>query len=249
MESYMTRIEILGVPVDVVTDENLPAAIEACYKVKSHRQIVLLEFHDILRARRSKSRMKIIREAALVLPVSSLITGSARFLKKKVPPVRRPYPFVIRLLTILEERRQSVYLLGLDMVNVRNAEASIRATFPGLSIVGRYTARFNKERESDVITAIKKASPSLLLASRGLKGKMFWINRNRKKLSPGLSLWEQSCFDVFAGRKPKPNYSFGVRASRAFFSTIFMPWRLLRVFSYLFFYFLLVIERIGSQKT
>ena len=131
--------------------------------------------------------MKILREAALVLPVSTLITGSARFLKKKVPPVRRPYPFV-NTPSYHSGRNGDNLCICLvwiwSMYGMRTHP--IRATFPGLSIVGRYTARFNKERESDVITAIKKASPSLLLASRGLKGKMFWINRNRKKFISGF---------------------------------------------------------------
>jgi len=244
MADGIKRIHILGIPVDVVSDEKLPEVIESFYSLNDHRQIIFLDFHELMRCRYRKERRNAVSRAALVIPVSSLIVNAARFLRKDVPPLRRTYPFIIRLLGILELKNKSLYLLGSNMKGVRLAESTLKATFPGLKIVGRYTSRFPEDREKDIITAIKKASPTLLLAGKGLKKQHLWIFGKQSQLSPGLSIWEQSCFDVFSGKRSKPDDRFFSRFFSAFGRIIVHPWRVLRIFRYMYFFLLLLIERI-----
>ncbi|MCK5737237.1 MAG: WecB/TagA/CpsF family glycosyltransferase [Spirochaetaceae bacterium] len=249
MADGVKRIHILGIPVDVVSDDALPGVIENFYSLKDHRQIIFLDFHEMMRVRHNKTRRKAITQAALIIPVSSLIVRAARFLHRDVPPLRRTYPFIIRLLGILENKNKSLYLLGSGMRGVRQAESTLKATFPGLQIVGRYASHFPGEREKDVITAIKKASPTLLLAGRGLKKQHLWLSNNRTLLGPGLSVWEQSCFDVFSGKRPKPDDRPTARFFQGFARTLVHPWRFFRFFRYLTFYLLLLVERIRLPKT
>lgn len=246
MATGVKRIHILGLPLDVVDNESLQEAIEQFYTLKEHRQIILLDFHGFMKARHNSELKSALLQAALIIPVSSLLTHAAGFLKLKKPPLRRTYPFVIQLLGILEQKNKSIYLLGSTMKGIRKAESTLRTTFPELQIVGRYTAHFPAEREADVVTAIKKASPTLLLAGRGIKGRSLWISRRQAQLSAGLSLWEKTCFDVFSGKKPKPNDSTGARLFKGFFNSLIRPWRFFRGFRYLFFYIMILIERIRS---
>ena len=244
MTPGVKRIHLLGIPVDVVRDEDLPGAIESLYGLKDHRQIVFLNFHEMMRARYNSERRRTLNEAALIIPVSRFIVRAAKFLKKDIPPMRGSYPFIIRLLGILERKNKSIYLLGTTMRDVRLAESTLKATFPGLQIVGRYASRFSGNREDDVITAIKKSSPTLLLAGKGLKGRQLWICRKRKEFAPGLSVYEETCFDVFSGRRSKPDYRAGSMMLSSFFTALIRPWRFFRVFLYIFFYILLLVERI-----
>ncbi|OQX29768.1 MAG: hypothetical protein B0D92_01975 [Spirochaeta sp. LUC14_002_19_P3] len=248
METEVTRINLLGVPIDVVPDDKLQAVIENLYELKVNRQIVLLNFHDFMKARRSQERMAALKQAALVIPVSSLLVSAARFLRKNVPPLRRGYAFIIKLLGILEQRQRSVYLLGLDSEGVLAAESALRATFPGLRIVGRYSTRFPNSRQTDILTAIKKSSPTLLLTGKGLKGKHLWLYRNHKRLAGGLSIWEQNCFGVFSGRTGKPNDTSGAHLMKGFFGALIKPWRLLRLFRYLYFFLLLLLTRLFGKR-
>ena len=247
MAPGVKRIHLFGVPIDVVSEDRLADVVEDLYAVPDHRQIVLLDFHEMMKSRWINKRRRALIQAALVIPVSSLIVKAAGFLKKEVPPLRRTYPFIIRLLGILEQKNKSAYLLGSTMKGVRSAEETLRTTFPGLQIVGRYSARFPENREKDIVTAIKKASPTLLLAGKGLKGQHLWISRNRKRFSPGLAIWEKHCLDVFAGKKSKPNDLSSARLSRGFFGALVRPWRFFRVFRYLFFFLLLLVDRICGR--
>ncbi len=244
MASPVKRIHILGIPVDVVDDQNLPETIDELTRLEDNRQIVFLDFHELMRARHNEERRRCLTQAALVLPISPIIARAARFLGLAVPEIRRPYPTIIRLLGILEQKNKSVYLLGSTMKDIRRSEARVRSSFPGLQIVGRYAARFPLEREKDVVTAIKKASPTLLLAGKGLKGKHLWISRRRNLFSPGLSVWEKNCYEVFAGRRDKPNESSSHAHFTGFFSSLVQPWRFFRGFRYMFFGTLLLIAKI-----
>jgi UDP-N-acetyl-D-mannosaminuronic acid transferase (WecB/TagA/CpsF family) len=86
------RIHILGIPIDVVDEENLPEVIESFYGIPDHRQIILLDFHELMRARHNAVRRGAVTQAALVIPVSKTIVRAAKFLKKDVPPFAVPTP-------------------------------------------------------------------------------------------------------------------------------------------------------------
>jgi len=244
MAAEVKRIHILGIPVDVVDLEGLQEAVEGFYSLTDNRQIVFLDMHELMRAKFNKERRLALTRAALIVPVSTLIVRAARFLKLDIPPMRTPYPFIIRLLGILEEKNKSIYLLGSTKKGIRKAESALRATYPGLQIVGRYSSGFHAERQKDIISAIKKASPALLLTSRGLKGRHLWVSRNRDQLAPGLSIWEESCLDVFSGRRSKPATSVTARLFGGFLNALIRPWRFFRAFRYLLFFILLAVERI-----
>jgi len=247
MTAGVIRIRILGIPVDVIDENSLPGVIESLYTVEDHRQIILLGFHDLMRARFMREHRRAIEQAACVIPTSLLINWAAGFLKLARPPLRRPYPFIIRLLGILEEKNKSVYLLGSSIEGVRKAEASLRMTFPGLRILGRHTARFSPDIEIDVLKAIKKASPTLLLAGSNLKGKYLWLERQRGNFSPGLGIWENSCFGVFSGKRAKPNYNLGVRFLKRLFESLIQPWCIVLIpLSYVIFFLSLLFKRIAK---
>ncbi|CAD7844453.1 hypothetical protein S1OALGB6SA_734 [Olavius algarvensis spirochete endosymbiont] len=241
MAAGVIRIRILGIPVDVIDEASLSDAIESLYALEDHRQIILLSFYDLMRAKFMRYHRQAIAQAAYVIPVSSLITWAAGFLKLTRPPLRRPYPFIIKLLWILEKKNKSVYLLGSTMEGVLKAEFALKTTFPGLRIVGRHAARFPSSIENDILEAIKKSSPTLLLAGSNLKGKHLWLARRRGYFSPGLSIWESSCFGVFSGRHSKPNYSLGARFVKSFFGTLVQPWRIILRFLLCMLFFLLVL--------
>lgn len=62
----------------------------------------------------------------------------------------------------------------------------MRSTFRGLQIVGRCVGYYQKQDEENIIQAISKASPSLVLVSEGIKKKDFWSYSNKEKFSSGI---------------------------------------------------------------
>ncbi len=240
------RIHVLHVPIDILPPDSIDEAVELLAKDGQSHQIVLLRLWDLMRARVDREFNRCVRQATLVIPVSRGILSGARFLKRQAPHRYMPFDFAIRLLGSLESRGRSVYLLGGTKNYLQNTEQNLRHTFPGLRLVGRYTGYFDLNVERDIVTAIKKSSPDLLLMGSGLKGRNKWFFRHRNQLGAGIALWSSECFDVFSERRKRPSRRSFQAGTDVLPELLRRPWRILRGFVYLYYGFLLVVHRVRN---
>jgi N-acetylglucosaminyldiphosphoundecaprenol N-acetyl-beta-D-mannosaminyltransferase len=237
------RISLLRVPLDIVPQEQLPDIIIDLLSSKKGGNIVLLSLWDLLRARGNNEYRSYVLNASLVIPISKSLVGGARFLTGKTPVRYMPFDFVVSVLTILEKREFSAYLLGGKRRILNKTEKNIRQTFPQLRIVGRYVGGFRRQEEAILLQAIRKAAPSLLLVGKGVRGEEKWIARNNAQLNRGFRLWCSDLFDVFAERKKRPSraiFDYGMEWIGYCFRR---PARFFRIFPYLYYKILLVIYR------
>lgn len=210
-------------------------------------QIVYLSTSGLLRARRNNDFGRCVRNASLIVPISTGIVRGAKFLKHGNPKRFIPFDFVIRLLGALEEQKGSLFLLGHKQEQLQTVESNLRASFPGLRIVGRYVGVFPREAQENIITAIKKAAPSLLLVGKGPKGRNLWLSENQNEFSPGITLWCGDCFDIVSGKKPRPSRALWNRGLEFLPPLIRRPWRVLRLFLYWYYWILIILFRIGKR--
>lgn len=250
-DRLVDRQLVLDVPVDSFSLEDMPSIygekLAAAEEQRESGQIVFLRLWDLLRARRSKEFRTIVNRAALVPPVSIGIARGARFLKRR--PVHRHPPFdvLIRLLSAVEQQNGSLYLLGGKKPGLHAAELALRQTFPGVRIVGRYTGYFPTEIEGDIVTAIKKANPSVLFVGNGVKGGIKWIARHRSVLPPCLAVYTPDGFAIFAGKRRRPSKESFKRGTDYLPDFRRKPWRILRLPVYFWYLVLLVVHRIRKR--
>ncbi|MCL2381120.1 MAG: WecB/TagA/CpsF family glycosyltransferase [Treponema sp.] len=249
------RITFLEVPIDIVPPEALPDVVARLLmppkgparglplKGKG-KNIVLLSLADLLRARRDGEYRSFVRGAALVIPISKSIVSGVRFLTGKKPSRYMPFNFVVSLLSLLERKEHSIYLLGGRRQTLRKTEKNIHATFPRLKIVGRHEGYMRKNEEAVVIEAIRKASPSLLLAAKGIRKEELWIARNSVRLNSELRLWCSDLFDVFAEKKRRPSDAVFDKGLEGLLFCFRNPLRFFRIFPYLWYNVLLLTYKI-----
>ncbi|GHV07405.1 UDP-N-acetyl-D-mannosamine transferase [Spirochaetia bacterium] len=199
------RVSLLKVGIDIVAQDRLTELVYELLAAGGGQNIVLLSLSDLLRARRKGEYRTYVQNAALVLPISKSLIGGIRFLTGKKAVRYMPFDFVVSLLTILETREFSLYLLGGQRRILQKTEKNIRQTFPRLRIVGRFIGAFKRQEEAGILEAIRKASPSLLLVGKGIRGEEQWIARHTGQLSNGLRLWCSDLYDVFAERRHRPS--------------------------------------------
>lgn len=202
----MSRIELLGVPVDILRPEELEPKILAVLEKPGAKQIIFLSIWDLIRARNKKKDFKdCVKNADLILPVSKSILNAAKFLNLEIPFRCNPFTTVIQILNTLESHYKSIYLLGARKKALQTAEKNVRATFKNLHIVGRYVGYYPKAAENDVVAAIRKASPSLVIVSEGIKEKNLWPYHRREKFSDSIFLFYRDCIGIFADRIKRVN--------------------------------------------
>jgi len=239
------RVELLRVPIDIVAPDQLSNVVYDLLKDKKEHNIVLLSLWDLLRARRSGEYRTYITRASLVIPISKSLIGGIKFLTGKKAHRYMPFDFIISMLTILENREFSCYLLGGRRKVLLKTEQNIRQTFPRLRIVGRFPGYFKKHEEGTIIKAIRKSSPSLLLAGKGIRGKEKWIARNNVNLGQeGMRLWCSDIFDVFAEKKRHPS-RMAFNSGLEWISYCFHnPFKYFRIFPYIGYKFLLLFYKL-----
>jgi N-acetylglucosaminyldiphosphoundecaprenol N-acetyl-beta-D-mannosaminyltransferase len=223
------RVQLLNVPVDSMDQDQALKSVEGFLLDGERHQIVFLSLQRLLAARWNKELRRCLREASLVLPISPSLARGARFLARGTLTVYSPFTFVIRLLSLAERLNRTVYLLGGRKEELEKAERNLRDSFRNLRLVGRHSGFYPRAMESNVLLAIKKATPSFLLAASGLPGRDLWVLRRKKELTHGIYLWVDDCFDVFSGRKKSGRQGRG---------------NLLGLFTGFAFWFLVLVERL-----
>lgn len=194
------RIEVLGVPVDIISPQNIESEIMELLAKPGTKQIVFLNIWELLKARGKNDFSLCVHNADLVIPVSKSIIKGAKFLKKQTPIIYNPFDAVISILSVLENHYRSLYLLGGHKKSVMAAEKNVRKTFRGLQIVGRYVGYYPKSVENDVIQAIYKASPSLVLVSDGIREKNCWSYNRRNQFASSIFLYYHDAIGIFSER-------------------------------------------------
>jgi N-acetylglucosaminyldiphosphoundecaprenol N-acetyl-beta-D-mannosaminyltransferase len=239
-----SRVNLLNVPVDIVPPGQLGPVIYNLLNVEKEHNIILLSLWDLLRARRNNEYRNYVLKASLVIPISKSIVSGIKFITGEKAYRYMPFDFIVSLLTILEKREYSCYLLGGKNKILQKTERNIRQTFPKLRIVGRFPGYFRRQDEATIIQAIKKASPSLLLAGKGIRGQERWIPRNNVSLGKGMRLWCSDIFDVFAEKKKHPSRSSFDKGLEWIGYCFQKPYKFFRVFPYINYKLRLLIEKI-----
>jgi len=246
---------LLKVPLDIVPPKELPDVISRLLSnsknpeiVDKGLNIVLLSLWDLLRARRNKEYREYVSKASLVIPISkSLVTG-AKFLTGKQVYRYMPFNFIISLLSLLEKKELSLFLLGGNSRILNKTEKNIRYTFPNLKIVGRYEGRIRKAERPAINEAIRKASPTLLLVGKKVRGGELWIARNSRNLNSAFRIWCSDLFEVFTGKKYRPSQVVFDKGLESIGYCVRNPFKFFRIFPYLYYKYLLLFYKLFKSK-
>lgn len=241
------RINLLGVPVDICGPENLENEILELLAHPGTKQIVLLSIWDLLKARHKGEFSECIKNANLILPISKSIIKGARFLKLPVPERYNPFDVVIQILSVLESHYKTLYMLGSNKKILRKAESNVASTFPGLRIVGRCVGYYNKNLEDDIVQAIFKAQPSLVLVSDGIKEKTNWGWKRRNRFSSSIFLYYKDAFAIFAKKIKRVNQGVFERGHEIFFEIIRNPLKAFLIFPYMWYIIILLCKKITKS--
>lgn len=250
------RIKVAGIPVDVCRKEDIEGAVLELLAQNDIdkaqggvKRIMFLTIWDLLRARHNKECRAAIESASLILPVSKSIIKGAAFLKKSVPARWNPFDAIIEIMSAVEMRRKSLYLLGARPVTLGKTEANVRATFPAINIVGRYVGYYPKKAEGDVIAAINKSAPSLVLLSEGLKDRELWAYRRREVLCGGVFLYYCDAFGIFSDRIRRINEKTFEKGHEVFIEVFRNPFKVFYILPFMWYKAVLVFYRLFRKDS
>lgn len=237
-----SRVALLGVPIDPVTEESVVARIRAFLGSSKQHHVMTPNAEMLVEAYRNPPFRELLQRTDLNLPDSIGLVKAARRTGQHLPARVTGVDTVTRLCGELGPEHP-VFLLGAADGVAEKAAAELKKRNPQLVIAGTY-AGSPREEDARVITdRINLAKPHLLLVAYGAPAQDLWIDRHLSDLpSVRVAMGIGGTFDFIAGtvkRAPAVFRRLGLewlwrlmleprRWRRIVRATIVFPWLMLR---------------------
>ncbi|HOK18491.1 MAG TPA: WecB/TagA/CpsF family glycosyltransferase [Caldisericia bacterium] len=240
----MERVDILGIPVDKITEkESLERIIDFINEKKFHL-IVTINSENATKALENKIFLDVIKNADLVIPDGIGIIFASKILGNKLPERIPGIDLSYKLLEISNEKGYKIVLIGGKEGVAEGAKENLKKIFPNLNIAMTYNGYFNEDEERKIVDEIQKIEPDILLVGMGSGKQEIWIWNNREKFKNiGVCIGVGGTLDIWAGKKkraPKLVQNLGLEW---LYRVIIEPKRIFRVLKIFNFLNKLFIER------
>ncbi|HON83525.1 MAG TPA: WecB/TagA/CpsF family glycosyltransferase [Caldisericia bacterium] len=240
----MERVDILGIPVDKITEkESLERIIDFINEKKFHL-IVTINSENATKALENKIFLDVIKNADLVIPDGIGIIFASKILGDKLPERIPGIDLSYKLLEISNEKGYKIVLIGGKEGVAEGAKENLKKIFPNLNISMTYNGYFNEDEERIIVDEIQKIEPDILLVGMGSGKQEIWIWNNREKFKNiGVCIGVGGTLDIWAGKKkraPKLVQNLGLEW---LYRVIIEPKRIFRVLKIFNFLNKLFIER------
>lgn len=200
---HAERIQILGLPVDVITNAQWLDVIELWVQSGRTRQICTINPEFIMVAQRDTLFRHILQRVDLCVPDGVGLQIAARILGKSLPERVTGSDGVPRIAERAAERGWTLYFLGAAEGVAEKAADALRARWPSLQIVGTYSGSPSADEEDAIVARINAAAPDILLVAYGAPNQDKWIARNLPRLNVKVAMGVGGTFDFIAGIVPR----------------------------------------------
>jgi N-acetylglucosaminyldiphosphoundecaprenol N-acetyl-beta-D-mannosaminyltransferase len=234
----MSRITILGVPVDCLTQGEALRRIEGFLRQPGQRHVATPNPEMIVEAQRNPAFKQALQQTALNLPDG---IGLVWAMKKRGGEVERVTGVDTMIALCRSLRGERVFLLGAAAGVAERAATALLREHPHLRIAGMHGGSPRREEEQEIIDHIHAVSPTILFVAYGAPVQDLWIARNLPKLpTVKLAMGVGGAFDFLAGirqRAPRWMQQGGIewlwrllreprRVQRIWNAVVVFPWLL-----------------------
>ncbi|MEA2113189.1 MAG: WecB/TagA/CpsF family glycosyltransferase [Patescibacteria group bacterium] len=216
-------MEILGVRVDNLSEEEILGRIESFLEDNIQRYIVTPNSEFLVRAQRDKKFMKILNKSDLAAPDSMGLVFASWYLGESLKKRFAGVDLMERICQRAVQKQWQILLIGGRKRIARKTKEVLEKKYPGLLVKRINMVEFDKySTERRVILFVALGAPK----------QEKWIARNlRKNPSINLAIGVGGAFDFISGRvKRAPKFLRLVGMEWAW-RLMVQPWRVKRVFN------------------
>ena len=245
-----TKSNILGVPVDTLTNEEaLLLAKKFINGEKFYNIVVTPNPEVIVKALKDSELLEIIKNADLVIPDGIGVVLASKLNKVKIKERVTGFDLIQNLFDYIKDTKHTVYFLGAGKGVAEEAKKKCEAKYKGIKVVGFHDGFFNKEEELKIIEEIKQKKPDILLVGLGVPLQEKWIYKYRGNLPVKLLIGCGGTIDGLAGNVNRAPKFFRKLGLEWFYRLLKQPSRFFRMLNLPKFAILVLIDKIkgGSR--
>ena len=195
----MGSIEILGVRVDDVTNDDLLALVDGYVASRLPHQIITLNPEMLVAAHDDLEFRQVLNSADLNVADGVGLMMAARWLGHPLRERVTGSDGIYRLAEHCVRKGYRPFFLGAASGVAEVVAGRLSGRYPGLATAGTYAGSPRAEDEDDVVSRVRAAVPDLLFVAYGVPAEERWIAHNRDRLGVPVMIGVGGAFDFVAG--------------------------------------------------
>ena len=199
----LTPITVLGVRISRLSLSQAIDAVDALAQRKDNCAVFILNAHTLNLACVRPGYRNVLNSADLVLNDGVGLEIAARLQGSYFPANLVGTDFVPELCRLAAKSGYVLYLLGGVEGVAEKASQALVSRLPGLVVAGWHHGFFDKAACPEVLDAIRRANPDLLLVGFGNPLQEEWICRFKDELPGCVALGVGALFHFLAGVEPR----------------------------------------------
>jgi N-acetylglucosaminyldiphosphoundecaprenol N-acetyl-beta-D-mannosaminyltransferase len=195
-----TKQEVLGVPIDVLTMEEVLDRVDKAIGSRERLQIGVVNAAKLVNMRRDPALRADVLSSHQILADGVSVVWASRILGRPLPERVAGIDLMLGMLRRGNEHGYRIYCLGASEDVLAATAARITADYPHAEMVGRHHGYFSSQEEPGLVAAIADAKPDILLVGMSSPKKERFLARWGDQLGVPVCHGVGGSFDVLAGK-------------------------------------------------
>ena len=199
----MSRLEILGIPIDAITEREAVEWVAAALSEGRPRLLVSVNPERTMQALSDPGLASILRSADLSLADGAGVLWAARRLRRPLPGRVAGVDFLKALASRGAAEGWRFFFLGGAPGVAESAGAALGAAYPGFKLVGTFGGSPDPRDDQAGAAAVRETGAQLLFVAYGGGREEAWLSRNLGASGALIGMGVGGAFDFISGRAPR----------------------------------------------
>jgi len=193
------RVDVAGVAVDVVSEEDVLAFVQERARLRAPSHIATVNAEFVMRARRDPAFAHVLDDAALATPDGAGVVWAMR--RRGVRQVARVggSDLIYSISGLAASAGWRVFYLGAAPGVARETARRLAAQFPGLRVVGTYSGSPAERDAAFIVDLVRCSGADILFVAFGAPRQEIWIGNHLLPLGVSIAVGVGGSFDYVAG--------------------------------------------------
>lgn len=219
------RVDVLGVPVDVVSEAQVLAFVRDQVVRKAPARIVTVNAEFVMTARRETDFADVLRTADLATPDGAGVVWAMRRAGAEQSGRVGGSDLIWSMSRQAAECGHRVFLLGAAEGVAAEAGEVLARRYPGLQIAGVYSGSPSLQEAGSIVDLIRRSAADILFVAFGAPAQDIWIARHLERTGVTVAIGVGGSIDYVAGRTRRAPRWMRDHGLDWLWRLILQPWR------------------------
>ena len=194
-----SRIQILGVPVDLIDKDTAMKRFEQSFPEPGVTAVYTPNSEIIEHASRNPEMRELIHSAELIIPDGIGLVYASRLIGHPLKERVTGIDFLESIIAYLEKNKKSIYFFGSKPGIAEKAAEKIREKYPALIVAGTQHGYFKPEEENRIVEKINESGADFLCVALGAPKQEQFIYDHKQELKVQGAIGVGGSLDVWSG--------------------------------------------------